>query len=158
MVKLRLTRVGAKKQPTYRIIATDSRKSRDSRYLEVLGHYNPRTRPQTEVVNEERALYWLSVGAQMSDAVERIFKHTGTLERYERFKNGEELEVLVKEAEENRGELPDPRTNYPAPPAGESKVKAREAARIAAEEAAAAAAAEAEAAAAAEAEGEAEEA
>lgn len=154
MVKIRLTRVGSKKQPSYRIIVTDSRNARDSRYLEVLGHYNPRTQPQTEVVDEERALYWLSVGAQPSDAVNRILKRLGTLERFERLKAGEELEALVQEAIENRPELPDPRTNYPAPAAGESKVKAREAARLAAEEAAAAAAAEAEAAAAAAAEAE----
>lgn len=136
MVRLRLTRVGSKKQPSYRIVATDKRNARDSRHLEVLGYYNPRTQPATEVLDEERALYWLSVGAQPSDAVERIMKRLGTMERYERLKAGEELEALVAEANESRPELPSPRTNYPAPAAGESKIKAREAARLAAEEAA----------------------
>jgi len=140
MVKIRLTRVGSKKQPSYRIIVTDSRNARDSRYIEVLGYYNPRTQPQTEVIEEERALYWLSVGARPSEAVERIMGRLGTLERFERLRNGEDMEVLVKEATENRAELPDQRTNHPAPAAGESKLKAREAARLAAEEAAKAAA------------------
>lgn len=129
MVRIRLTRVGAKKQPTYRIIVTDSRKARDSRYLEVLGQYNPRTRPSTEAVDEERALYWLNVGAQPSDAVNRILKRLGTLDRFERMKAGESVESLVQEAEANRAPLPDPRTNYPAPGDGESKIKAREAAK-----------------------------
>jgi small subunit ribosomal protein S16 len=135
MVRIRLTRVGGKKQPSYRIIITDKRKPRDSDYIEVIGWYNPRTRPSTEVVEEDRALYWLSVGAQPSDAVNRIFKRTGTLERYERLKAGADLEELVQEAEETRGELPDQRTEYPAPGPGESKQKAREAAALAAQEA-----------------------
>ncbi len=130
MVKIRLTRVGLKKQPSYRIIVTDSRKARDSRYIEVLGYYNPRTRPQTEVLDEARALHWLSVGAQPSDSVERIMKRLGTLERFERMRAGEDVEALVQEAEANRPELPDPRTNYPAPGPGESKQKAREAAAL----------------------------
>lgn len=152
MVRIRLTRIGSKRQPAYRIIVTDGRKARDSRYLEVIGHYNPRTRPATEVFEEDRMLYWLSVGAQPSEAVEGMLKRAGTLERFQRLQAGEDIEVLLKEAEESRTEMPDPRTEYPAPAAGESKQKAREAARLMAEEAAAAAAAEAEAAAAAEAE------
>ena len=135
MVRIRLTRVGAKKQPSYRIVVTDKRKPRDSNYLENIGWYNPRTEPSTEVVNEGRALYWLSVGAQPSDAVARIFARLGTTERYERLKAGEELEALVQEAEENRAELPSAVTNHPAPAAGQSKQKAREAAALAEEEA-----------------------
>lgn len=133
MVRIRLARVGLKGQPSYRIVVSDKRKARNSNALENIGWYNPRTRPSTEVVDEERALYWLSVGAQPSDAVNRIFKRLGTLDRFARLKDGEEMEALVKEAEENRGELPDQRTNHPAPGAGESKLKAREAARLAAE-------------------------
>lgn len=125
MVRIRLTRVGAKKQPSYRIIVTDGRKARDSRYLEVLGHYNPRTRPSTEVVKEDRALYWLSVGAQPSEAVERILKRTGTLDRYTRLKGGEDVNALVKEAIATAAPLPDPRTNYPSPGPGESTQKAK---------------------------------
>lgn len=130
MIRIRLTRVGAKKQPSYRIIITDKRKARDSNYIENIGWYNPRTQPATEVVKEDRALYWLSVGAQPSDAVERIFTRLGTMERLQRLKNGEDIEALVQEAEENRAPLPDARTRYPSPGPGESKQKAREAAAM----------------------------
>jgi len=133
MVRIRLARIGLKGQPSYRIVVTDKRKARNSEALENIGWYNPRTRPSTEVIDEERALYWLSVGAQPSDAVNRILNRLGTLDRFARLKDGEELEALVKEAEETRAELPDQRTNYPAPAAGESKIKAREANRLAAE-------------------------
>jgi small subunit ribosomal protein S16 len=129
MVRIRLTRIGAKKQPSYRIVVSDKRGARDSKYLENVGWYNPRTQPSTEVVDEARILYWLSVGAQPSDSVAGILKRIGTLDRYARLKAGESLEALVQEADATRGELPDPRTNHPAPEAGKSKQKAREAAR-----------------------------
>lgn len=138
--RIRLSRIGSKKQPSYRIVVTDSRKARNGKYIEVIGHYNPRTRPDTDIVKEDRALYWLNVGAQPSEAVESIFRRTGTQDRFMRLRKQEAtMEELVAEAEANPIELPDPRTNYPAPAAGESKVKAREAARLAAEEAAQAA-------------------
>lgn len=136
MVRIRLRRQGLKRQPSYRIVVTDQRKARNGKYLENIGHYNPRTRPATEIIQEERALYWLSVGAQPSDAVRRLLEHTGTWERFQRLRAGERMEDLVREAEENRPELPSPRTNYPAPADGESKIKAREAARLAAEKSA----------------------
>ena len=133
MVRIRLRRQGLKRQPTYRIVVADQRKARNGGYLENIGHYNPRTRPATEVIAEDRALYWLSVGAQPSDAVRRLLDHTGTWERFQRLLAGESMEDLVNEAEANSAELPSPRTNYPAPGDGESKIKAREAARMSAE-------------------------
>ena len=133
MVRIRLRRQGLKRQPSYRVVVTDQRKARNGKYLENIGHYNPRTRPATEVIEEDRALYWLSVGAQPSDAVRRLLEHTGTWDRFQRLRAGESIEDLVQEAEDNRAELPSPKTNYPAPGAGESKIKAREAARLAAE-------------------------
>ena len=133
MVRIRLRRQGLKRQPTYRIVVTDQRKARNGGYLENIGYYNPRTRPATEVIAEDRALYWLSVGAQPSDAVRRLLDHTGSWERFQRLLAGESMEDLVNEAEANRAELPSPRTNYPAPGDGESKIKAREAARMSAE-------------------------
>ncbi|MGB7341529.1 MAG: 30S ribosomal protein S16 [Phototrophicaceae bacterium] len=136
MVRIRLTRIGLKGQPSYRIVVSDKRNARDSKPIETIGWYNPRTRPSTEVVEEDRALYWLGVGAQPSDSVKRIFERLGTMDRYARLKDGEALDVLLKEAEESRPELPSQRTNYPAPGDGESKIKAREAARLAAEAAA----------------------
>ncbi len=77
MVRIRLRRVGAKKQPSYRVVVADSRAPRDGRFIETIGHYNPRTDPPTVVIHEDRAIYWLSVGAQPSQAVARFFGHLG---------------------------------------------------------------------------------
>jgi small subunit ribosomal protein S16 len=97
MLRIRLRRVGAKKQPSYRIVVAESTSPRDGKFVERIGFYNPRTEPETVTIKEERALYWLSVGAQPSDAVVRLFKNNGTLDRYERLKAGESLEDLVAE-------------------------------------------------------------
>ena len=79
MVKIRLTRVGATKQPTYRFVVTDSRNARNGRSLETIGHYNPRTDPIEINVDEEKAKAWLSKGAQPSDTVARLFRRIGVL-------------------------------------------------------------------------------
>lgn len=100
MVRIRLRRVGAKKQASYRIVVADSRSPRDGRFIEVIGFHNPRTEPETVTLQEDRALHWLSVGAQPSDAVRRLLKNQGTLGRFERLKQGESLEALVAEAAE----------------------------------------------------------
>ena len=68
-VRLRLTRMGAKKRPFYRIVATDSRTRRDGRHIEILGHYNPMTEPIDLKVDLERVDYWIGVGAQPSETV-----------------------------------------------------------------------------------------
>ena len=67
MVKIRLRRMGAKKQPTYRFVVADARAPRDGRFIEILGHYNPRTEPRTVEVDEAKAKEWLAKGAQPSD-------------------------------------------------------------------------------------------
>jgi small subunit ribosomal protein S16 len=134
MVRIRLRRQGLKRQPVYRVVVADQRKARNGGILENIGHYNPRTRPATEVIDEARALYWLSVGAQPSESAKRLLEHTGTWARFERLRAGESIETLAAEAQASPQELPSPRTNYPAPAAGESKLKAREAARLATEE------------------------
>ena len=77
MLKIRLRRTGRKDQPSYRIVVADSRSPRDGRFVENIGHYNPLTDPETVVVNKERALHWVSVGAQPSEAVERMLKKAG---------------------------------------------------------------------------------
>jgi len=100
MVKIRLRRVGAKKQASYRVVVADSRSPRDGRFIEVIGFYNPRTEPETVTIKEERALHWLSVGAQPTEPVVRLLKKQGTLARFERLKRGESLESLLAEAEE----------------------------------------------------------
>lgn len=82
MVRIRLFRVGAKKQPSYRVVVADQRSPRDGRFIEIIGNYNPRTEPPTVVIREERALYWLSKGAQPSDAVMRMLKKTGIWDKF----------------------------------------------------------------------------
>jgi small subunit ribosomal protein S16 len=76
-VKLRLTRVGSKKNPVYRIVAADSRSPRDGKFLEIVGRYNPQTDPSTIELDEERIRDWLSKGAQPSETVQRLFKAKG---------------------------------------------------------------------------------
>jgi small subunit ribosomal protein S16 len=73
-VKLRLARVGSKKNPIYRIVAADERSPRDGKFLEIVGRYNPQTDPSTIVIDEEKAKDWLSKGAQPTDAVKRLLK------------------------------------------------------------------------------------
>jgi small subunit ribosomal protein S16 len=81
MVKIRLRRMGAKKQPTYRFVVADARSPRDGRFIEILGHYNPRTEPKTLVVNQDKVKEWLAKGAQPSDPVRRLFAELGLVER-----------------------------------------------------------------------------
>lgn len=72
MTVVRLTRMGRKKQPFYRIVVTDSRKRRDGGWIEKIGYYNPMTSPATIVLDEERLNYWVGTGAQMSDRVKKL--------------------------------------------------------------------------------------
>jgi small subunit ribosomal protein S16 len=104
MVKIRLRRVGAKKQPSYRVVVADSHSPRDGRFIESIGFYNPRTEPQTVEIDEERALYWLSQGAQPTDAVAGLLTRQGTMDRLARYKSGESLDVLLAEAAAAREE------------------------------------------------------
>lgn len=85
-VKLRLVRMGKKKQPTYRVVAADSRSPRDGRFLEVVGTYAPRGHSKTDdepivKIDHERALHWLRNGAKPTDRVERLLRSSGTLDR-----------------------------------------------------------------------------
>ena len=81
MLRIRLRRVGAKKQPSYRVVVADSRAARDGAFVDQIGHYNPRTDPPTVVIDEDKALKWLRNGATPSEAVERMLKRLGTLDR-----------------------------------------------------------------------------
>jgi len=81
-VKLRLRRMGKKKQPVYKVVAADSRSPRDGKFLEAVGLYNPLTKPHTVDIKEDRVLYWLNKGAQPSDTVKSLLKQKGiTLKR-----------------------------------------------------------------------------
>jgi small subunit ribosomal protein S16 len=77
VVKLRLRRMGAKKRPSYRIVAADSRAPRDGAFIEAVGYYDPITDPATVKVNVERARHWLSVGAQPTDTVRSLLVRAG---------------------------------------------------------------------------------
>jgi small subunit ribosomal protein S16 len=74
MVVIRLRRAGSKKRPFFRIVVTDSRAARDSSFVEILGHYNPRTKPALVDVQKERVDYWISKGAVPSDTVRTLIK------------------------------------------------------------------------------------
>ena len=79
MVRIRLRRQGAKKQPSYRVVVADQRSPRDGRILENIGFYNPTTDPETFAIDAERATYWLNNGAQPSESVARLLKKQGLL-------------------------------------------------------------------------------
>ncbi len=79
MIKLRLRRMGAKKRPSYRIVVADSRTQRDGRIIEQIGFYDPLTEPATVTVNEERASYWLGVGAQPTETVHILLRKQGLI-------------------------------------------------------------------------------
>lgn len=100
MVKIRLRRTGAKKQPHYRVVVADSRSPRDGKFIETIGHYNPRTEPPTVEINTERALYWLSVGAQPTEAVRRMLDKLGIMSRVEALRKGDvKIEEVLAEME-----------------------------------------------------------
>mgnify|MGYP000928843073 CR=1 FL=1 len=81
-VKLRLTRVGKKKQPQYRIVAADSRAARDGRFIQILGTYNPRQEPSTVTVDDDKAVKWLRKGAQPTERVRKLLEISGTWEAF----------------------------------------------------------------------------
>ena len=83
MVRIRLRRMGAKKQPSYRIVVADKDAPRDGKFIENIGHYNPRTEPETVELDKDRAQYWISVGAQPSDAVRRLLVNAGVIAKIE---------------------------------------------------------------------------
>ena len=80
MVRIRLRRMGKKKQPTYRIVVADARSPRDGKFIEIIGNYAPTRQPKTLSIDGDRARYWLSVGAQPSDTVQYLFKRAGVVE------------------------------------------------------------------------------
>ena len=80
MVKIRLTRMGAHKHPFYRVVVADQRFSRDGRFIEEIGYYNPMTEPKEIKIDAERAKAWLANGAQPSETVKALFKKSGIIE------------------------------------------------------------------------------
>ena len=99
-VKLRLTRMGKTKQPTYRVVAIDSRTKRDGEYIELIGTYNPLTKPATVKLNESVALKWLGNGAIPSDTVKNLFRDAGIMKKFaeSKTKKTEKKETKSKKA------------------------------------------------------------
>lgn len=82
-VKIRLRRTGAKKQPHYRLVVADSRFPRDGRFIEEIGYYNPNTDPAEVKIDEEKALKWLSTGAQPSETAKSLMRKAGIMEKFQ---------------------------------------------------------------------------
>ncbi|MEM7332467.1 MAG: 30S ribosomal protein S16 [Chloroflexota bacterium] len=97
MLKIRLARTGKKGQPSYRVVVADVTAKRDGRVVERIGYYNPLPDPIQYKIQEDRALHWLSVGAQPTDAVKRLLDKQGTYDRLSRLNAGEEMAALVSE-------------------------------------------------------------
>ncbi len=91
-VKIRLKRLGSKKNPFYRIVVADSRRARDGRFIEEIGYYNPLTEPKTVKIDNEKAIKWMGNGARPSETVDRLFKNSGVYD-------GEAVEETVSEEE-----------------------------------------------------------
>jgi small subunit ribosomal protein S16 len=100
-VKLRLMRMGKKKQPTYRIVAADSRSPRDGRFIEVVGVYDPRAEPSVIKVDNERAVHWLRHGAQPTERVQKLLQIVGA---WDEFKGNAPATPPVAPAEEPAAE------------------------------------------------------
>ena len=141
MVRIRLSRRGKKRQPLYRVVVADQKAKRDGRFIEHIGNYNPHTDPLTFNIDEARALHWLSVGAQASDAVRRLLEKQGTYDRLKRVHAGEGIDALVAEFTGGAADAAEEAEEEKKPAKKSKKAKAKE-------EEEAVAAAEAEAAAA----------
>ena len=98
-VKLRLRRMGKKKQPLYKVVAADARSPRDGKFLEAIGTYNPLTNPHTVDIKEERALYWLNAGAQPTDTVKSLLKQKGIILKRELIRRGISEDKIQAEME-----------------------------------------------------------
>ncbi len=134
MLRIRLRRVGKKKQPAYRIVVADSRAPRDGAFVESIGHYHPLDNPSTIVIKEERARHWLDHGAQPSDRVSKLFAIQGIAELPEKLKTrialGEQrakdatkkAKAKAKESAEGEKAAPEAKAEAEAPaPAAEAK-------------------------------------
>jgi small subunit ribosomal protein S16 len=85
-VRIRLKRMGAHKAPFYRVVVSDSRSARDGRFIEEIGYYNPVTEPAIVKIDEEKALKWLTNGAQASDTVRNLFSKAGLMKKFHELK------------------------------------------------------------------------
>ncbi len=82
MLRIRLRRIGAKKKPSYRLVVADIRAPRDGAFVDIIGHYDPLTDPETVVIQEDRALHWLQQGAKPTETTARLLGKAGILEKF----------------------------------------------------------------------------
>lgn len=99
-VRLRLMRMGKKKQPTYRVVAADSRAPRDGRFIEIVGTYNPRTEPSQIKIDNAKAVHWLRHGAQPTDRVRKLLDISGAWDAFQSGTSVEELQAQAAAAAE----------------------------------------------------------
>ena len=124
MLRIRLSRVGKKKQPAYRIVVADSRSPRDGSFLKIIGHYNPLTEPTTLVVKEDEAVHWLEKGAKPSDTAAKLLTRIGVMERAGRppFRyQGKDMPALPKKKAAGAAKpAAEPAAKAEAPPSAET--------------------------------------
>ncbi len=123
-VKLRLMRIGKKKQPQYRIVVMDERAPRDGRYIEQIGRYDPRQQPSLVEVDNDRAADWLSKGAQPTETVEKLLNVSGALNTI-KVRSGE-IHVVGVEGDEADSESAEPASAEAEAPADEVEVEGPE--------------------------------
>jgi len=122
LLRIRLSRVGKRKQPSYRIVVTDSRNPRGGAHLEIIGHYNPLTNPATLNMKEERVIYWLQNGAQPSDTAAKVLTRAGLMEQAGRTSVTWSGKVVAPGAKKQKAmaaaaaAAPAPAAEAPAPP------------------------------------------
>ena len=134
-VKIRLMRVGKKKQPTYRVVVADARSPRDGRFLEILGQYAPRQEPSLVSINNERALHWLNAGAQPTESAAKLLQIAGVWDAY-KAANGKVAvsKPKVKSKAKTVKEVPEAPAPAPVPaPAAEAAAPEAEAEPVAPE-------------------------
>jgi small subunit ribosomal protein S16 len=124
-VKLRLRRMGKKKQPIYKVVAADSRAPRDGKFLEAIGLYNPLTDPHTLNINEDRAMYWLNVGAQPTDTVKSLLRQKGIILKRELVRKGLSEDKIATELE-NWEKLSEAKANSASKKKKSRKAEAKE--------------------------------
>ena len=115
-VRLRRMRMGKKKQPTYRVVAADSRSPRNGRFIEIIGTYQPRLEPSVVKIDNERAVHWLQNGAQPSETVEKLLKISGAWADYK----GEQFVPPVPPAPKTKSSLKKSEPSAPAPESNDS--------------------------------------
>jgi small subunit ribosomal protein S16 len=124
-VKLRLMRVGKKKQPTYRIVAADSRSPRDGRFIEIVGTYAPRSDPSEITVKSDKALEWLSKGAQPTETVRKLLEISGVWSEYESTRSAKTVKDRRRPARAGKVAPPAPKPKRKPAAAAASASRAR---------------------------------